>query len=302
MTHTSPSTPPDTIRRCPLCGSSQSRHFEHLKHPVMPMEYRICSDCSYVFQAHAWEEEKLQAYYSEQYRVQMEQSDRPTDRVRAIENARARLLTEKLAASGVVPNRHLDIGCSTGAFLLECSNKFGCQPTGVEPGNSYRQFAQERGLEVVPSIDAIAVDTPDRFDLVSLIHVVEHLADPVTTLVRVRETLLAQNGWLLVEVPNLYAHDSLEPAHVSAFSPHTLEQLLLKTGYRVMRTWMHGQPRSEILQLYITMLAKPVKPASTQVQAEQLVQFRRKICLFQRRVLQRLMPSRAWLPYPPLDE
>ncbi len=83
----------------------------------------------------------------------------------------------------------------------------------------------------------------------------EHLADPVTTLVRVRETLLAQNGWLLVEVPNLYAHDSLEPAHVSAFSPHTLEQLLLKTGYRVMRTWMHGQPRSEILQLYITMLA-----------------------------------------------
>ena len=71
----------------------------------MPMEYRICSDCSYVFQAHAWEEEELQAYYSEQYRVQMEQSDRPTDRVRAIENARARLLTEKLAASGVVPNR-----------------------------------------------------------------------------------------------------------------------------------------------------------------------------------------------------
>ena len=291
-----------SIRSCPLCGSGRNRFFEHLEHPTMTMDYRICQDCGFVFQSYIWQDSELVEYYSSQYRVQMEQSDSPTERVRAIENARARLLTRKLIASGVVPHRHLDIGCSTGAFLLECNRKFGCLGTGVEPGNSYRSFAQERGLEVLPSLEELVVAPEDRYDLVSLIHVMEHLPDPVGTLTDLRETTLAPDGLLLVEVPNLYAHDSLEPAHISAFSPHTLEQALKKAGYYIHQLWLHGQPRSNVLQLYITALAKPSRKTITHILPEELVVFRRKISLIQRRVLQKLMPRQTWLPYPPLEE
>ena len=134
-------------------------------------------------------------------------------------------------------------------------------------------------------------------------HVLEHLPDPVAFLVELRTEFLSPGGWLLIEVPNLFTHDSFELAHMTSFSAHTLSQVLQKSGFDVIASKQHGQPRSEILPLYLTVLARPQEEhnLSYQVQPEKSVAQKRKIGIFIRRVLQKITPNKAWVPLPTGD-
>jgi 2-polyprenyl-3-methyl-5-hydroxy-6-metoxy-1,4-benzoquinol methylase len=44
------------------------------------------------------------------------------------------------------------------------------------------------------SLDDLLADNPPRFDLVSLVHVLEHLPDPVGMLSTIRRELLNESG------------------------------------------------------------------------------------------------------------
>jgi len=83
------------------------------------------------------------------------------------------------------------------------------------------------------------------FDLVSMMHVLEHIPDPVKYLAQIRENYLKPAGWLLLEAPNLYAHDSFETAHLFSFSAHTLVQTVSKAGFNILAIRKHGLPRSQ---------------------------------------------------------
>jgi hypothetical protein len=59
----------------------------------------------------------------------------------------------------------------------------------------------------------------------------------------------------------------------------------------------HGAPRSRILPLYLTLLAR--KEPGTQipeVRPESNVSFRRNLGMLRRRLLSRLFPKLAWVP------
>ena len=129
---------------------------------------------------------------------------------------------------------------------------------GIEPGDAYRQEDQRRGLDVYASLEGLKQSGQYPCDLVSLIHVLEHLPNPVLYLVQLRQELLKPNGWLLLEVPNLYAHDCFEVAHLASFSAHTLVQTLKQAGFEIVALRQHGAPRSRLLPLYITVLARPL--------------------------------------------
>lgn len=288
-------------RICPLCGSLKNRFFEQVLQTQVTVPYLICDPCGFVFQEKAWTEAELDGFYAHQYRTLMQGNEKPQDRNRAIENARAELLlsrVKRLGASGI--RRHLDIGASTGAFLRCTQRDLGCEGVGIEPGEGHRDFAIQKGSRVLPSLDDLAKVESGRFDLISLIHVLEHLPEPVNVLLTLREKWFSQNGWLLVEVPNLYAHQCLEIAHLTAFSAHTLTEMARKAGYEVVSLTAHGLPRSRILSLNLTMTAKPTQIFSRddQVRPEQMVRFKRQIGMTYRALVNRW----AWLPYPELKE
>ncbi len=66
--------------------------------------------------------------------------------------------------------------------------------------------------------------------LISMFHVLEHLPDPVGYLSALRQKFLEPDGWLLIEVPNLYAHDCFEVAHLNGLkiTAHTMELSVIK--------------------------------------------------------------------------
>lgn len=291
---------------CPLCHSDQSEHFDTLMVEAQAIEYRLCGRCGMVFQNAGWKKEELSDFYAKEYRKLVEGEDQVSDKNRAIEETRARLLVSWLKAQGVsAVKRHMDIGASTGALIHHTQVDFGAQVLGVELSNSHRAFAESRGLPMLPSLDALEARGGERFDLITLIHVLEHLPDPVQTLTELRERWLASDGAFLLEVPNLFIHNSYEIAHLHAFSRHTLLETLRLAGYRVDAVRVHGQPRSKVLGLYITVLARPVAaPLDASVRPEGNVRLKRRLGMARRRLLERLLPGQAWLPFPtlPVDE
>jgi len=105
---------------------------------------------------------------------------------------------------------------------------------------------------------------------------------------------MTTDGWLLIEVPNLYCHDSFEIAHLISFSAHTLRQTIQRSGYEIVILESHGRPRSELLGLYLTVLARSNKQVGI-MQSERRVAQKRQLGMLRRRVLQRLFPKRAWI-------
>lgn len=285
----------ELVKNCPLCGGGHSNPFDQRDFKGRIVLNRICSSCGLVFQSPRMTEEEAAEFYEHEYRPLYQGWEGPTAKDLAVQQARAASLLAFLKLRVQKLSQHLDIGCSAGLLLQEVAEAYGCQSVGVEPGDAYREYASQKGLMVYDSLDILEDKDEARFDLISIAHVLEHLPDPVGYLTGLRKKLLEPVGRLLVEVPNLYAHNSFEVAHLASFSPHTLTQTLQQAGFQVVRLDAHGRPYSEIIPYYLTVLAQPaVSSIHREVLPERNVYLKRRIGLLRRRLLARLVPNKVW--------
>jgi 2-polyprenyl-3-methyl-5-hydroxy-6-metoxy-1,4-benzoquinol methylase len=290
---------PETIVSCPLCKHPVSELFDQREFRGHPVINRICTSCGFVYQSPRMTQAELDAFYADEYRQLYQGQEGPNPKDLATQKARANHLSTfftehgtRNTHHGTRNTEHLDIGCSAGIFLRHFQKILGTHPTGIEPGKAYREYAQSQGLTVYASLEELPAGK--RFDLISLMHVIEHLPDPVGYLRNLRENVIAPDGWLLLETPNLYAHDCFETAHLTAFSPHTFRQVVEMAGFRVVAFKAHGQPRSDLIPLYLTLLAQPGKEIPGLPKPESLVALRRRLGFLWRRIATRLAPGRAW--------
>ena len=264
----------ETVSACPLCGESASEPFDQRVFHGVRVSNQNCRACGLVFQSPRMAEAELQEFYAAEYRRLYQGSEGPSANDLAVQTQRASALITFLQGAIPAPAAPtedsicLDIGCSAGKLLEAYARAFGCRVVGIEPGDAYRQEDQRRGLDVYASLEGFEVSGLYPCHLISLIHVLEHLPHPVEYLVHLRQKLLhadggagtdhqvTEQGWLLLEVPNLYCHDCFEVAHLTSFSAHTLVQTLDQAGFEIVAFKKHGAPRSRWLPLYITVLAK----------------------------------------------
>ena len=287
--------------KCHLCLSENKHRFAEVDSFGFPLVYSICENCGFVYQSTQNSQAADPDFYAETYRKIYQDNPEPTAKDLWIQGKRADHLVDWVKSQGnFIPKNFLDIGASTGTLMHTFQESFGCEVMGVEPGSAYRAYAGKNGLPMVASIEDLIDLQTDRFDLISLIHVLEHLPDPVSTLSTIREALLAQNGRLLLEVPNLYVHDSFELAHLSCFSRHTLAETVRQAGFKPIIIHNHGDPRSKMLKLYITLLVEPAPKdlAIPSVRKEHWVTLKHQFGMGYRRVVQKLFPHQAWLPLP----
>jgi 2-polyprenyl-3-methyl-5-hydroxy-6-metoxy-1,4-benzoquinol methylase len=286
---------------CLLCGSADQQIFARVESFGFPLVYYACGRCGLVSQSQEESQAADPEFYAKTYRKIYQASEEPTPKDLWVQSQRAAHLIGVVRSAGVSQlNSMLDIGASAGVLLESFREAFDCRVTGVEPGESYRVVAESKGIRMVPRLEDLLDSNPARFDLVSLSHVLEHLPDPVGTLRTIREQLLTEDGLLLIEVPNFYAHDSYELAHLACYTPHTLQEVVRQSGFEIIALKRHGVPRSAILNLYLTVLAKPANDSveSRIIKPERNVALKRKIGMLYRRLIQKLFPHRAWLSLP----
>lgn len=277
------------------------RPFETWMDGEHELRYRICQQCGVVFQSPRMSEDELDQFYAQGYRTLVQGTETITDKDLRIQVGRARNLLGLLTRKGVAPKSHLDIGASSGVLLLQSRQLFEAQVTGVEPGETYRQVAMEKGLDYYA--DLSDVPSTGRFDLISMIHVLEHLPNPVEYLINLREKYLAEQGKLLLEVPNLFGHTSYEVSHLTAFHQASLKRCLQLAGFRVLASFTHGHPRSPILRLYVTVLAEPAKSNAIPDRWRanlHIIERRRRFGTWFRQMMSYRLPDWTWKEYPEL--
>lgn len=133
----------------------------------------------------------------------------------------------------------LDFGCGNGGFLLRAKTA-ASRIAGIELEERLQPYFKKKGLTVYTGIDKVK----EEYDIITLFHVLEHIADPIDMLGRLLEKL-GSGGSIIVEVPN--ANDALltlyenEPfSKFTYWSPHlflytssTLDMLAGKAGLKV---------------------------------------------------------------------
>lgn len=140
--------------------------------------------------------------------------------------------------------RLLDVGCGGGAFLRRMRIA-GWVVAGTEPdAKAAARLAAKEGFPVYSSLDHLIQEQSQRFDIIVLSHVIEHLPDPASTLAMLRG-LLNKEGRLLLTTPNAKSLGlrifgaswrGLEPPrHFNVFSPDSLCQLLCSAGFHAER-------------------------------------------------------------------
>ena len=286
------------VRQCPICASTSSEPFESFEDEGRLIAYRVCENCGTVYQSPRMSQKALRDYYEAEYVSQHQQATGVTEKELRIQAGRARHLTGILTEELSTVDRHLDIGSSTGSLMLAIQRSFSNVSIGIEPAQVYRAYCRARGFAVVPDLESLS---GDKFDLITMAHVVEHLADPVDYLRTLREQWLTAAGMLLVEVPNLYGHRSVEVPHLFCFSAQTLEYALARAGFETVRMDRHGSPRSKVIPLYITSIAKPNSNVELSKPNSKNVRIKRRSGMAWNTLTSRLLPSLAWLPLPELE-
>lgn len=135
--------------------------------------------------------------------------------------------------------RLLDIGFGKGDFIY-LAKRIGWSVSGVDPDPVAVRNAQDMGLTVKQGGIEVLDDATEKFDAITLSHVIEHVHDPVGTLERAN-ALLNPDGCLYIETPNIKAAGHKEfkehwrglevPRHLVIFNWDSLERLLRKTGF-----------------------------------------------------------------------
>lgn len=134
----------------------------------------------------------------------------------------------KLAQSG----RYLDIGCGNGGALRSVSALLpGWSLAGTELNDHY--------ADKIKSIskDAVLYTCPlkeirGKFGLITMFHVLEHIADPVAMLAEVRDKL-SDEGILVVDIPDYRQNpfDLFVADHCTHFSLLTISDVMGRAGF-----------------------------------------------------------------------
>jgi len=286
------------IESCPICHHRNFQPFASIEDQGQAVKYVLCRHCGLVFQTPRMEEGELAKFYAGAYRKHQQATEKPIEKDLLMQEARAMrtlaLIGKKV--SGI--DRHLDIGSSSGALLRAFQRQFECAGVGIEPGEAYRTYSREQGDRVFPDQSALLQAGEGRFDLITMMHVLEHMPDPVHDLAGIQERFLSPGGHLLLEVPNLYEHASFELSHLYAFSGSTLREVLRQAGLKVIWLHKHGSFRSPILRLYITVLAMSTgerhPPRRTYVPGAVGVALGRRLGSWKRRLLTARWPDWTW--------
>jgi len=270
---------------CHNCGTARLR-----RAPGYELFFRVTSDCKPwpqggqmglceacgLVQAvtdKRWEDESRKIYtsydiYHQSGGIEQTVFNPATGKGRARSDAivEGLLKTAKLPESG----RLLDIGCGNGAFLRACSRAL---PDWVFCGSEF-DTRHRATVEAIRGVERLysgsLAEIPGAFDVISLIHVLEHIPAPTAFLKQVA-TKLKPGGWLVVEVPDCCINPFflLVADHASHFSPGSLSTVVGGAGFEVLQAgdaWV----AKEISLLARKPFGAPVStPACPPAQAEQ---------------------------------
>ncbi|MGB6943702.1 MAG: class I SAM-dependent methyltransferase [Bryobacteraceae bacterium] len=197
---------------CPACGATQSPSDEQWFEEIR----EIYSDYHAYHQASGVEQHVIDPLSGELRR-------------------RSEVLVDGLLGLPGVPRsgKVLDVGCGTGATLRSFSERGGWRLYGQEMDRKNIHF-----LTALAGFESLYTDSPaglpGQFDLITMVHALEHFPEPAETLRGLRSKI-APGGRIFVEVPNAEANtfDYVIADHMMHFTRETLAAVATRAGFAI---------------------------------------------------------------------
>jgi 2-polyprenyl-3-methyl-5-hydroxy-6-metoxy-1,4-benzoquinol methylase len=223
---------------CRLCRSKEKRNLLTVDgYPIVK-----CGSCGFIFLDANFTTKELDEFYRPEYfKESVDYFDEPSRTYMA-----GGLLDEIecFKQSGKL----LEIGCA-GGFFLKLAKSRGFDVHGIEISKSASKFAKKLGLDV-QNATVENVKVRQKYDVIVLSNVLEHLIDPRRALEKIN-SWLEDDGIVFVGVPNFGSavvrlqyylnvfryynkHSLFSKVHLSYFTPDTLKKLCEDSGFKVM--------------------------------------------------------------------
>ena len=176
-----PSPKDGTGRICELCGDRRYEIVGSRDRHGQPLDTAICMGCGLVAHLHIPSDAELKAYYTTQYRRQYHGEAAPSPRrvMRAWKNGQRilRQLDPFLRRDCSVLEVGAGIGCTVKAFELG-----GHHASGIDLGLQFLQYGRNLLHAKLEKSSLFDLPPEPRFDLVCLVHVIEHFNSPTSAL------------------------------------------------------------------------------------------------------------------------
>jgi SAM-dependent methyltransferase len=231
-----------SARPCPVCLGLESESLfrqtfaAYSGQSLMEgYDVAICKECGAGFADGIPAQDVFDRYYRDMSKYAQPQRE---GKISGTDTERFRQIVDLVSPHVPTDQRIADIGCATGGLLAEFKRRGYANVTGFDPSPDCAEIARRLySIEVkqgtIKQLDAIT----DRFDLVILTGVLEHLGD-VDASLKLLIPLLKPDGQIYFEVPDASSYDQWFSApfqffsmeHVNFFSPKSLANLLARHG------------------------------------------------------------------------
>jgi 2-polyprenyl-3-methyl-5-hydroxy-6-metoxy-1,4-benzoquinol methylase len=222
----------------------------------MDQEYRLEKNSKYGFQqiTPTPSSDVIERYYKEEfyasaYPTYNDSSFDAIDRDKAFFEAHYSDIVagvEEVLESPIAGKKVLDVGCGW-CHALEYLQGRGISGFGFDPAEEAVARGKELGLKVQQAGMGSMKVFEERFEVVTMLNVLEHLSDPVGAIKQIRSDVIADGGVLVIDVPNEFnlfqtsgqaVHGLPQwwvapPAHLNYFDAPSLRALLEGNGFAV---------------------------------------------------------------------
>lgn len=234
-------------RFCPICLSREKKilYKQNFDNKVISLMEKydvvVCHKCGFVYADNIPSQEEFNRYYATMSKYEFDYknglvSNDYTKHFKKIFNFLTPYLKDKNASI-------LDIGCSTGCLLSLFKQNGYLNLLGVDPSVSCAMTVKKLYKIEAKNSNLSSFKTNEKFDLIILSAVLEHLVDLKTSLQKI-QFLLKEHGLLFIEVPDAtrfasyiftpFQQFSIE--HVNYFSEFSIRNLLLKFSFKIIKT------------------------------------------------------------------
>ena len=140
--------------------------------------------------------------------------------------------------------RLLDVGCGTGDFLYSCLKK-GWQINGIENNKNAKNNSRTELSSFIFDDFEFLKSQPERFDIITMWHSLEHIIDLKQTIVDMKK-LLTNKGVIVVACPNHKSFDAMFykeswaaydlPRHLWHFDKDSISKLFVEHNMQLTKT------------------------------------------------------------------
>lgn len=227
---------------CPVCNSVESSRYFLVRSGDHTYSVETCLACGHVYTRFDFEVDPDQLYNDEVYKV-IDNRDSVYSKIMDHEYGNVLQYIKRQYPQHA---SLLDFGSGKGVFL-NLAQKAGLDSLGIETAEERADFAEKKyGLKIIRTMYSNGPVAKQRFDVITLFHVLEHLPQPKELLQNLLRDNLKANGMLILEVPNLSSWQSAIagnkwmhldiPRHLSHFSKERLVEFCGELDLKIVRS------------------------------------------------------------------